>query len=305
MTRAPTTPAASRPTKADVTKAADIVLSPRVSAARAFEICARACLAHADANEPLLHVDGPHEALHQFRVGYRRLRSLFSLVERVAKSDPEAARIKAGLRVLTQTFGPARDLDVFRESHTDLTPSDAARLEAARQVAYAAALAHLHSSAWRSLRADLDAWLDRRAYRDVLETRTWSGRPMAARSLRRRHRRILQAGHDLAGLHPHDRHKVRIEAKKVRYGAQFFGSMWPGHDEQISRLEALLSELQDRLGALNDQVTWTSIEVDNGLVDAEPPHVDIPGEIATAQTLIADLAELTPFWSQAGRRRSR
>lgn len=128
---------------------------------------------------------------------------------------------------------------------------------------------------------------------------------MAARSLRRRHRRILQAGHDLAGLHPHDRHKVRIEAKKVRYGAQFFGSMWPGHDEQISRLEALLSELQDRLGALNDQVTWTSIEVDNGLVDAEPPHVDIPGEIATAQTLIADLAELTPFWSQAGRRRSR
>lgn len=97
------------------TKAPALLLSPRIGGGQAFETVARLCLEHADANEPLVDVHGDHEAVHQFRVAYRRLRSLFSLAREVSQTDPEAARIKANLRELTVAFGPARDLDVFRE----------------------------------------------------------------------------------------------------------------------------------------------------------------------------------------------
>ncbi len=279
-----------------VTKAAPIVLSPRLSGARAFESVARACLAHADANEALLDVHGDHEAVHQFRVAYRRLRSLFSLCREVARSDQQAAELKAGLRELTVAFGPARDLDVFAEAHPDLTTADAARLAAARDQAYADGLAFLHSDRWRGTRRDLDAWLDRQAFRAMLPTETWSGRQMAAQALRRRRRRILRAGADLLTLDPHDRHQVRIEAKKVRYGAQFFGSLWPSRATSVKHLERLLGDVQDELGALNDAVTWTQIVAEVGLTDAEPPQVDSAARLVAAQHLIEQVRQCRSFW---------
>ena len=125
------------------TKAPALLLSPRIGGGQAFETVARLCLEHADANEPLVDVHGDHEAVHQFRVAYRRLRSLFSLAREVSQTDPEAARIKANLRELTVAFGPARDLDVFREGHPDLSEANARRLEKARVTAYGDAQAFL------------------------------------------------------------------------------------------------------------------------------------------------------------------
>ena len=287
------------PSARAVAKAAAIRLPPRLSGAAAFEQVARACLKHADANEPLLDVHGDHEAVHQFRVAYRRLRSLFSLCRQVAGSDPEAARLKAGLRELTVAFGPARDLDVFAEAHPQLGPADTARLAAARDTAYAAGLQFLHSQHWRDMRRDLDRWLARKSLREVLPTSTWSGRAMAATALSRRRHRILRNGADLSALDPHERHQVRIEAKKVRYGAQFFGSHWPARAAAVKRMEQLLGSLQDELGELNDAVTWGAIVTDLGLVDAMPPDVDVPARLAAAGLLIDELAQDTPFWQPA------
>ena len=59
-------------------KATTSQMRPHASAQRAFMTVATACLAHADANQPHLSIDDP-EVLHQFRVAYRRLRSLLSL----------------------------------------------------------------------------------------------------------------------------------------------------------------------------------------------------------------------------------
>ncbi|MEI2826257.1 MAG: CHAD domain-containing protein [Dermatophilaceae bacterium] len=58
-------------------KAGPIQLRPHASAQRAVMTVATSCLDHADANQPHLGIDDP-EVLHQFRVAYRRLRSLFS-----------------------------------------------------------------------------------------------------------------------------------------------------------------------------------------------------------------------------------
>ncbi len=260
------------------------------------ETVARACLAHADANEPFVEVHGDHEGLHQFRVGYRRLRSLFSLARDVVKVDPEAARLKAGLRELTVAYGPARDLDVFLEAHPYLTIEDSKRLDAARVTAYEQAQTFLHSSEWQQLRADLERWLDGHSYRTVLGATAWSGRATAARALERRWATILADGAELATLDPHTRHKVRIEAKKVRYGSQFFATLWPRAAADAALIEKRLGALQDHLGALNYAVTCASIERLAGLVEAEPPHVDVEAEIAAAQAIVDELRTVTPYW---------
>jgi len=277
-------------------KAAPILLAPRLGGGRTFETVAIACLAHADANEPLLDPHGDIEALHQFRVGYQRLRSLFSLAREVTQADPEAALIKAQLRELTVAFGPARDLDVFLETHPDLSGANQTRLEKARVAAYRDALGLLGSPEWAQTRADLDAWLAAGTYRDILGTDAWSGRAWTAGALERRRKRIRNSSLDLAGLNDHDRHQVRIEAKKVRYGCQFFGSMWPRHAANVKELEKSLGALQDRLGALNDLATWAQIVELAGLKGLRQPQVDVPAEIVAAQHLADQIAALPAFW---------
>ncbi len=278
------------------TKAPALLLSPRIGGGQAFETVARLCLEHADANEPLVDVHGDHEAVHQFRVAYRRLRSLFSLAREVSQTDPEAARIKANLRELTVAFGPARDLDVFREGHPDLSEANARRLEKARVTAYADALDFLHSATWQQTRTDLDAWLSEGTYRDLLGTGTWSGRVWTAGALERRRKRIRTMGRKLAKLSDHERHLVRIEAKKVRYGCQFFGSMWPANAAEVTVMEKQLGALQDRLGALNDLATWSRLVMLARLKGMEPPSVDVPAELAAAQETADRIAALPAFW---------
>lgn len=278
------------------TKAPALLLSPRIGGGQAFETVARLCLEHADANEPLVDVHGDHEAVHQFRVAYRRLRSLFSLAREVSQTDPEAARIKANLRELTVAFGPARDLDVFREGHSDLSEANARRLEKARVTAYADALDFLHSATWQQTRTDLDAWLSEGTYRDLLGTGTWSGRVWTAGALERRRKRIRTMGRKLAKLSDHERHLVRIEAKKVRYGCQFFGSMWPANAAEVTVMEKQLGALQDRLGALNDLATWSRLVKLARLKGMEPPTVDVPAELAAAQETADRIAALPAFW---------
>lgn len=283
--------------RARVAKAAPISLAPRLSAASAFEAVTRICLQQADINERLIDVEGPVEAVHQYRVAYRRLRSLFSLYAKVARRDSQAATIKAGLREVTVAFGSARDLDVFRMAHPELTPADARRLELARATAYETGLAFLASPGWAQTRAGLDAWLADGRVRRVLPTVTWSGRARAAQAMDRRRARILRSGVDLAALNPHDRHQVRIEAKKVRYGAQFFGAMWPAKKDEVKAMESLLGQLQDELGSLNDAATWAHIEQLAGLQDVQPPDVDVAARIAAAQELVDQLRERPPFWA--------
>lgn len=278
------------------TKAPALLLSPRIGGGQAFETVARLCLEHADANEPLVDVHGDHEAVHQFRVAYRRLRSLFSLAREVSQTDPEAARIKANLRELTVAFGPARDLDVFREGHPDLSEANARRLEKARVTAYGDALDFLHSATWQQTRTDLDAWLSEGTYRDLLGTGTWSGRVWTAGALERRRKRIRTMGRKLAKLSDHERHLVRIEAKKVRYGCQFFGSMWPANAAEVTVMEKQLGGLQDRLGALNDLATWSRLVKLARLKGLEPPSVDVPAELAAAQETADRIAALPAFW---------
>ena len=282
-------------TTAVAIKAPPIQLRPHASAQRVVMTVATSCLGHADANQPNVAVGTP-EALHQFRVAYRRLRSLFSLAREISRTDPQGMKLKAELRDVTSNFGFARDLDVFLEANPGLSEADVAKVEEARVAAYAGVAETLASARWERLHTDLDRWLDKGKWRKALDDDPWTGRSLARRSLHRRRARILAMGSDLAGLTEHDRHEVRKEAKKLRYGCQFFAAMWPGHEQEIGALESKLGKLQDTLGALNDHATWEHVASATGIDATEPEHLDLDTQLKVAQKLVNEIAAMSPFW---------
>jgi triphosphatase len=156
--------------KADhaVEKAVDVDINPDVAAAQAFRAIARSCLRQIVVNEPAV-LAGHAEALHQMRVGLRRLRAAISIFADVV-ADSELERIKAELKWITQELGPARDLDVFaadvlqplQKAHPkDAGVAAAGRdFENRRRAAYDHAIGSLRSERFRKDLLDLAAWIE-------------------------------------------------------------------------------------------------------------------------------------------------
>ena len=258
-------------------KAERVALDPEASAGEAFAAIARACLRHLRLNEAVLLQTSDAEALHQVRVALRRLRSAFTLFKPVLAGDPAAATLRDEIKRVTEPFGRARNLDVFLAETLDpeieRRPDEAglhdlrALLGREREAAHDAVAAILASPAWRGLMIDLVAWI---------ETGPWRGeggaaerdRPAAAYAaavLERLRRRIRKRGRRLDRLDPEERHRVRIEAKKLRYGAEFFAALTAGDRKAVKRHRAFVAALaavQDHLGALNDIATTRTIGAD-------------------------------------------
>jgi CHAD domain-containing protein len=132
---------------------------------------------------------------------------------------------------------------------------------------------------------------------------------LAQSMLRRRHRKLLKLGRGHHALKIEELHEIRIAAKKMRYVAEFFRSLYSR--KLARRYLGRLSKLQDRLGTLNDAVTGRSL-----LAELLPGSGLDPSDSARASGLVlgwqagrihADLAvfggewedfrELRPFWA--------
>ena len=68
----------------------------------------------------------------------------------------------------------------------------------------------------------------------------------------------------VAKLPARERHEFRISIKKIRYGAEFFESLFAGKREhkQIVRLANRLRKIQDALGSLNDFIAHQKMVAD-------------------------------------------
>ena len=132
-------------------------------------------------------------------------------------------------------------------------------LQRRREEAFARACAAVESTRFRSLVLDTACWIEAGDWTrnpDHL-TRLLREQPIvgaAADELRRRWKKILKAGAQLDGLDPQRRHKMRIQAKKLRYASEFFGGAFPGKKAMRRRKDfvAGLEKVQDALGELND-----------------------------------------------------
>ncbi len=283
-------------------KAAHVALRPDTAPAAAFAAIAAECVEHWRTNEALLLSSRAAPHLHQTRVGIRRLRSAFSLFRPVLHAVPGARAVAHRLRALAVPFGPARDLDVLLSGPLveALADRQRARLLEDREGAYDAVLAVLRSPEWADTGRDLDILLT--------GAPTWPDAgeltPLARRAVARRAVRVTGADGRLEEMSAADRHAVRIEAKKLRYGCEFLGDLFPSDQPRVTDEDGtvligaaayarLAEDVQTALGALNDHATADSLL---HRVGARAPAVDEMVLLGEGVEAVHRLAEASRFW---------
>ncbi|HEX2889775.1 CHAD domain-containing protein [Vineibacter terrae] len=255
-------------------KADTLRLLPDLSAADGFRTVAHSCMRHFRRNEGLVVAHRTAEALHQARVALRRLRSALSLFKAMV-ADEALEAIKEDLRWLSAPLGKARNHDVFLKRLDRLAPAIGGKdaealippLRAAREHAYDEVIATLRAERCRRLMLTLIEWLDLGPWTrpGTDEARAILDMPLdafAARILDERYRKVKKRGKRLRTLEPEPRHRLRIQAKKLRYAVEFFGPAVFGGRKAAHRHAALLDaleEMQDCLGTLNDIATGRAL----------------------------------------------
>ena len=243
-------------------------ISSDMAATAAFAQVARSCLAQVATNAELLRRLKTDEALHQLRVGLRRLQAAFSTFKPLfVRTRP--ARVKAETKWLMKELNPARDLDVFIANGFDKTKSDpkkgdsilsafGERLLQARSTAYIRALAAVDSARFAVLLLDyaerVEAVRERRNVDSLTKSvRGYSASILASQALDRMRRQLRKKGKNLASMEPASRHKIRIRAKTLRYAGDFFAETFGDKThKRRRRVIASLGALQKSLGQLSD-----------------------------------------------------
>ena len=248
-------------------RANGVSLDPAMTAADAFAAVARQCLDQLHGNEtPVIDASangpGDGEAVHQMRVGLRRLRAAISLFGPAVRTEQTQA-IRAEAKWLAGELGEARDLDVLlaqgvSEVRAALPGEDglwalSEDLDAARGDAYGRAVAAVSDARFTDLLLATGAWIEGRGYLGSAEALERPVADFANDLLHRRHRKLMRAAADLGALDEPERHRLRIRVKKQRYAAEFFRSLYA--ERRAARYVKGLARLQEALGELNDAVT--------------------------------------------------
>ncbi|CAD5109605.1 CHAD domain-containing protein [Zestomonas carbonaria] len=181
------------------------------------------------------------EALHDLRINLRKLRSLL----RPLREQPVVMPLEEAAAALGVLSGPLRDLEVLlaeleRQGHGELLGARRVALEQGYETL-------LRSAELRHLFRVLDNWpgLVRRADSDG----GLKGlRKRARKVLRRQSARLAEALVDPA----HDRHRLRLLIKRVRYGDEAYPALSPVADDGWTALKAA----QSALGDWHDHLQW-------------------------------------------------
>lgn len=284
-------------------KAETVILTGDMTAAEAFQVIARNCLRQFRLNETLLLAGRNVEALHQARVALRRLRSALSIFRPVVG---EASKGGPGevLRRLAAELGEARNLDVLLDRAEPGALRDG--IAAARESAYDRIMESLSSPRMRTQMLDLAQWTASGPWLYARETQAARQLPtlaFAAAALDRSRRKVKKGGRNLAHADDTTRHELRKDAKKLRYGVEFFAGLFTRKRERrrFERFLAALENLQDQLGALNDLATAPSLLKQLGLADEPGAKALLAGGrrkklIAAAADAHDDLIDTKRFW---------
>jgi triphosphatase len=306
-------------------KAQPVDLTASASARDAFKMIGLACLKQIICNEPAL-LKGDPEGVHQMRVGLRRLRATMSLFA-VLLSDAQSEAIKSELKWLTGELGPARELEVLlnrvvvpmkrRSRRWHGMPSLSQELAERRNAALTRAQDAVQSVRFRALTIDIAAWLQAGFWTNPQDdlVADQGGVPIemfASEQLARRWRKVRKKGKVLAQLDARSRHKLRIQAKKLRYATEFFASLYASKRAVKRRHKFLssLERLQDGLGDLNDIVVHEKRIVELGISrqPSNPNRVFAAGVLTgredarteaamkAASAAYGDLAKVKRFW---------
>lgn len=277
-------------------------LAPAIPSSEGFQAIARACIRQFRLNQSLLlHPKGEAataETLHQARVSLRRLRSAMSIFRRML-ADDRFDHLHRELRWIAGEMDMARDIDVLIQNLPD--GSADTKLQEARAQAYHSARAALDSPRLRVLMLALVEWIMLGKWLTCPADRVRVDRPLvsfAAKILDRSRRRVKRHGRHLNHLDGKERHRLRIEVKKLRYAVDFFMPLFqdPKACRRGADFLAALQALQDHLGALNDQIAGASLLSRFEIADTRAHEASHRTTLESAVEAYDALLDVRRFW---------
>lgn len=252
-------------------------LLPRdVKVADAFRLTVVQCRWHIAANATVFIENREPEAIHQLRVGLRRLRvALTSFGGEFRNPEFEVVRLRA--KELAQQLAPARDLDVFASELLEPVAGANGSQEAfsvlrrraheARRRAFGDAFVAISGPRLHMFMRDLADISDGRGWpfpphpgggasKDLQAYQTFA-ESVAKRILAHRYKQACKRARHLEKLSSPQRHALRIELKKLRYASEFFVPLFD--PPKAKKFLERLARMQDVLGAVNDVAVAKSI----------------------------------------------
>ncbi|MBI4912600.1 MAG: CHAD domain-containing protein [Acidobacteria bacterium] len=200
------------------------------------------------------------EAVHQVRVGTRRLRALFPFLDPRAYPALEGAVRRT--RRITRLLGPVREADIQLARAESLAPESGVEAGHAVLEHLLEDLDRLRKKARRGLGRDIAATKPG-ALKNLLEFRgPWAVDPacpppslgsLLGPGIRRAREDAERA---LKGEDPETLHQLRIRIKKLRYTLEILGPLGPEKPQEW------LEGLRKLQVALGDHHDWTVLEAD-------------------------------------------
>lgn len=245
---------ADKPVKAAVPEFTGAVTLPE-----ALQALIWSCLLHLQSNLRGAMTSDDAEYLHQMRVALRRLRVVLRLTGKF-RADDTLGALSKDVAALCVALGRIREWDVFIAE--TMQPMCARMAGHAGLQALLATSERQRAAHYAGLRGAEQA---RELQRLLLRFALWmSGayweapggeaasplRDFAARHLRKLSRRFEESGRQLDSLDEAKLHALRIVAKKLRYSAEFFATLYGRR--KTGPFLAALSKVQDVLGQIND-----------------------------------------------------
>lgn len=253
----------------------------------AFRDVLRSCLKQICENRVVVLASEDPEGPHQLRVGLRRLRSAFRLFKPVL-NPATVAPLDRMARTIAQEAGSIRDIDVLIEEIVeplvdkapDILSFDALleALHAARDKdTRSSVINHLKSAEVNRFILDLAAYTEGRGWLDPENFHQTSllAQPIEAystKALARQWKKVVGYGKRLEDLTIPERHDMRKAMKKMRYGIEFFDSLYSA--DTVKPFLKRMKKLQDIFGYLNDVAMAESL----------PERCNVTGRNALAAT---------------------
>lgn len=206
------------------------------------------------------------EIVHKARVSIRRMRAALRVFGAVLEHRRAVRRAQKALKRLGQALGEARDWDVVQarllpERHAEL--AQAVGKDAMRRVARSAQLARARANtaarrfvagerfeSWLVRVEELKLALERASGTSNTPANIKVDKAAANRALARQGARVLRLGVRLTELNGARRHRLRIEAKRLRYAVELCAPVIPRHGRK--QWLRTLKGLQEVLGTIND-----------------------------------------------------
>jgi inorganic triphosphatase YgiF len=245
-------------------RAAPVALSDDMSAETAFRTMLGQGLRMILSNEVCVRQDLDVEGCHQMRVGMRRLRVALNLFKKNLPAG-EAVLLRRLLKTCSKGLDGLRDWDVFlgetlpmiEERFPDHAGVAELRKAAEKQRADALAAARtmLDQPEYGQLLLILGAWASYSrwasgASAEQMKAMASPVTELASPLLDAAYKRVTKRDKHVSELSVPQLHALRLDVKQMRYGTEFFGSVYSV--KKVKKFRSKLTAMQEILGKLQD-----------------------------------------------------